>query len=168
MLRIYLVFPILFHRIWKKKKISSIGRNVLIKITLRWIFSVWNFSNVLSYLVPSLPNSWKTAIPLENWRRKVSSASRPGVSTSKLLTFDFVLCRLLNVAKPRVKFARVESIQRGNPWNVCREPANLACYLRPCCCSLHMKEKKEWKRKGLNSIGRKGEGKRQKREKDNV
>lgn len=118
---------------------------------------------MLSYLVPSPPNSWKTAIPLENWRRKVSSASRPGVSASKLLTFDFVLCRLLNVAKPRVKFVRVESIQRGNPWNVCREPANLACYLRPRCCSLHMKEKKEWKRKGLNSIGRKGRDKSEKK-----
>lgn len=92
----------------------------------------------------------------------------------KLLTFD-VLCarRLLNVAKPRVKFARVARASSAGILETYAEYRPTLRYLRPRCCSLHMKEKKggkERKRKGLNIGKRRGKGreKRQKREKDNV
>lgn len=137
----------------KKKNLISIGRNTLIKITLRWIFLLEFFQRVIQRAFLPRRSAEKTAIPFENWRRKVSSASSR--FETKLLTFD-VLCarRLLNVAKPRVKFARVGHPARESLKRVRRtdQPCVIRVLVVARCTWKKKKKKGEkvWKRKGLN------------------
>lgn len=88
----------------KKKKISLIGRNVLIKITLlTWIFLGIGIFPIPCYstcFLTSPPESWKTAVLL--WKLGVVKCRR---HRRHFETKTFNLRRLLNVAKPRVKFA---------------------------------------------------------------
>lgn len=135
----------------KKKNLISIGRNTLIKITLRWIFLLEFFQRVIQRAFLPRRSAEKTAIPFENWRRKVSSASSR--FETKLLTFD-VLCarRLLNVAKPRVKFARVGHPARESLKRVRRTD-------QPCVIRVLVVARCTWKKK------KKG-GKKYERERD--
>lgn len=135
----------------KKKNLISIGRNTLIKITLRWIFLLEFFQRVIQRAFLPRRSAEKTAIPFENWRRKVSSASSR--FETKLLTFD-VLCarRLLNVAKPRVKFARVGHPARESLKRVRRTD-------QPCVIRVLVVARCTWKKK-------KKRGKKYERERD--
>lgn len=113
-------------------------------ITYLNISGNWNFSNsvlfdVLSYLVPPPPESWKTAVLL--WKLGLVKCRR---HRRHFETKTFILRRLLNVAKPRVKFAARAAIHPARESLKRMQRTDQPCVICVLVVvSLHMKEKRE-------------------------